>query len=252
MMNADGKKLVCHEIWGGNHRADELIEFGKFRGRLLSLPYRAVEGGDIHFLSLCDQQTLAKIVVADVAGHGEIVSNIALELKNLLRDNLNEIDNSKLLMSLNDALRHRLKQGKFVTMVAATFNGEDGKFIYAYAGHPTVLRYDAATAHWQPLRPVETRNSGAPLGVIGDTEYVQAMARIGRGDMLLFYTDGLLDVKQGNGERLHLAELLEICRKVTSHSPDPGKILGSLVDHIENLGADGFGDDVTSLIVEVT
>ena len=69
--------------------------------------------------------------------------------------------------------------------------------------------------------------------------------------MLLFYTDGLLDVKRGNGERLHPAELLEICQKVTPENPDPGKILGSLFDHIENLGADGFGDDVTSLIVEV-
>ena len=143
-LDALGRKLVCREIWGGNERVDELVEFGRLKGRLLSMPFESSGGGDIHFLSLCDREMLSKVVVADVAGHGEVVSDIALELRNLLRENLNEVDNSKLLVSLNDALKHKLKEGRFVTMAAATFNGMDGDFIFAYAGHPTVLRYDAA------------------------------------------------------------------------------------------------------------
>jgi len=251
-LDALEKKLVCREIWGGNERVDELVEFGRLKGRLLSMPFESSGGGDIHFLSLCDREMLSKIVVADVAGHGEIVSDIALELRNLLRENLNEIDNSKLLMSLNDALKHKLKEGRFVTMAAATFNGMDGDFIFAYAGHPTVLRYDAAECEWQPLESIEISNSGVPLGVIGDTEYFQAVAKIGKGDMLFFYTDGLIDVRKNGDERLSVEGLLDACRTVTPQRPDPAQIVTSLIEHIERTCKGGFNDDVTSLILQVT
>jgi sigma-B regulation protein RsbU (phosphoserine phosphatase) len=250
-MDTSAKKLVCREIWGGNEGVDQLVEFGRFRGRLLSIPYDSSGGGDIHFLSTCEHDMLAKIVIADVAGHGDIASGIAVELRSLLRRNLNESDNSKLLMSLNDSLGPRLKQGKFVTMAAATFRSEDGAFVYAYAGHPTILKYDAAGGDWRQLRPLERANSGIPLGIIGNTEYVQAMIYLNAGDLLFFYTDGLLDIKmEGNG-RPDANDLIDICRTVTPPEPKPDAVLTSLIEHIEQTGNGGFGDDVTTLIVKV-
>ena len=245
------KKLVCTEVWGGNKVVDQLVEFGRFQGRLLSLPYESSSGGDIHLLSTCNRDMLAKIVIADVVGHGSIVSEVAVELRNLLRRNLNEIDNSKLLMSLNDSLGHRLKGGKFVTMVAATFQSDDCAFIYAYAGHPTILRYDAFSGDWQPLQPVERVNSGIPLGIIGATEYFQEMTYINKDDMLFFYTDGLLDIRTPDDGYLGASDLIDICRKVTPPQPKPDKVLTSLLDYIRRPGNGKFEDDVTSLIVKV-
>jgi serine phosphatase RsbU (regulator of sigma subunit) len=251
-MGASTKKFICHEIWGGNKHVAEDVEFGRLKGHLVSLPFESNEGGDIHFLSLCDQEMLAKIVVADVAGHGQIVSKIALELRNLLRANLNEVDNSKLLVAVNDTLRHKLREGKFVTMVAATFNGKNDDFIYAYAGHPTIFRFNSSSGRWQFLEPVEERNSGIPLGILGNTEYIQMKARLKKGDMLLFYTDGLLDVKKSSGELLNVNGLLEICQKVATDHPNPRQAATSLIKHIEESCEGGFTDDVTLLTVEVT
>ncbi len=251
-MVTSAKKFTCREIWGGNRRVSEDVEFGRLKGHLVSLPFESSEGGDIHLLSLCDQEMLAKIVVADVAGHGQIVSRMATELKNLLRANLNEVDNSKLLTGINHTLRHKLREGKFVTMVTATFNGENDDFVYAYAGHPTVLRFNSSSGRWQFLEHVEERNSGIPLGILGDTEYVQMKAKLEKGDMLLFYTDGLLDVRMKSGERLNVDGLLEICQKVMTDHPNPRQVATSLIEHIEELCEDGFTDDVTLLAVEVT
>lgn len=251
-MGGSTKKFKCREIWGGNKRVAEDIEFGGLKGYLLSLPFESNEGGDIHFLSLCDQQMLAKIVVADVAGHGRIVSKIARELRNLLRANLNEVDNSRLLVSINDMLRHKLREGKFVTMVAATFNGHNDDFICAYAGHPTVFRFDSSSGRWQLLEHVEERDSGIPLGILGDTEYIQMKAKLKKGDRLLFYTDGLLDVRKNSKERLDVNGLLEACQKVTTDHPNPRQIATSLIKHIEESCEGGFTDDVTLLAVEVT
>lgn len=153
-------------------------------------------------------------------------------------------------MSLNDSLGHKLKRGKFVTMAAATFRSEDSAFVYAYAGHPTILRYDAAGAGWQQLRPLERANSGIPLGIIGSTEYFQEMTYVNRADMLLFYTDGLLDVKLNGAARPSANDLIDICRKVTPPQADPDEVLTSLLEYFEQAG--GFGDDVTALLVKVT
>jgi sigma-B regulation protein RsbU (phosphoserine phosphatase) len=251
-VNTSAKKLVCREIWGGNKAVDQLVEFGRFYGRLLSLPYDSNGGGDIHFLSTCDRDMLAKIVIADVAGHGDIVSRIAVELRGLLRRNLNEVDNSKLLMSLNDSLGHTLKQGKFVTMAATTFRSDDGRFIYASAGHPTILKYDATRGDWQRLQPLERANSGIPLGIIGNTEYFQQITLLNKDDMLLFYTDGILDVKIAGNGRPSANELIDFCRKVTPPSPKPDEVLTSLITRIEQVSEGGFGDDVTALMVKVS
>jgi serine phosphatase RsbU (regulator of sigma subunit) len=250
-MDMDVKKLICKEVWGGNSGINQQVEFGRFQGRLLSIPYDSSQGGDIHFLSTCNKDMYAKIVIADVAGHGDVVSEIAVEFRNLLRRNLDEGDNSRLLMSLNDSLEHRLKDGKFVTMAAATFQSDNGAFIYAYAGHPTILKYDASAGEWQPLRPVERGNGGIPLGIIGDTEYSQEMTYLHDDDMLLFYTDGLLDIKANDNGRLGANDLIDICRKVTLSQPEPDEVLTSLLDHIRQDSGSGFEDDVTALIVKV-
>jgi len=247
------KQFTCHEVWGGNQRIERDVELGRLRGRLLSLPYESNKGGgDIHFLSFCDQERLSKIVVADVAGHGEIVSAIALELRNLLRENVDEVDNSRLLISVNDTLRHRLRDGKFVTMVTATFNGETGDFIYAYAGHPTVFLFDSGTGKWELLQHVERNDSGMPLGIVGTTEYIQMKTHLRGGDMLLFYTDGLLDIRMNSKERLTIHDLLEACQEVTTENPNPREIASSLIRRIGESGEGGFNDDVTLLVLEVT
>jgi sigma-B regulation protein RsbU (phosphoserine phosphatase) len=231
---------------------EEDVEFGKLRGYLLSLPYESDKGGDIHFLSFCDQENLSKVVVADVAGHGQIVSKIALELRKLLRENVDEVDNGRLLFSINDTLRHKLREGKFVTMVAATFNGNKGDLIYAYAGHPTVFLFDSASKKWQLLQHVENSGSGIPLGMVGAKEYIQMRTRLRRGDMLLFYTDGLLGIKNNSDERLTTHDLLEACQKITATHTRPREIVSSLVKQLEESSEEGFTDDVTLLVVEVT
>ncbi|RJP68509.1 MAG: serine/threonine-protein phosphatase [Candidatus Abyssobacteria bacterium SURF_17] len=248
---AVAKRFTCHEVWGGNERAELDIDFGRLTGYLLSLPYQTDKGGDLYFLSLCDQEMLSKIVVADVAGHGEIVSQVAAGLRTLLRQNVNEVDNTKLLVSLNESLRHKPLKGKFVTMVAATFNGHNGNFVYAYAGHPTVLRFNSALGRWQFLDAVETYNSGVPLGIIGDTEYIQMKTRLNDGDILLFYTDGIVDVKKTSEERLSINGLLELLQRAARDHRTPRQMADSLIKEIAESCEGSFTDDVTLLILKV-
>lgn len=239
----------CREIWGGNGKREQDIQFDGLKGFLLSRPYESAEGGDLHFLSFCDQAALSKIVVADVSGHGDIVSRAALNIKTLLLDHINEVDNSKLLISINDSLNHRMQNGEFVTMVAATFHSRTKSFIYAYAGHPALFRYDGSAAEWRIL--ASDANTGVPLGIIGGTQYVQMETTLKRGDLLLFYTDGLLNVRKKSGGQITVEELLSLCQEVAHSSLQPRRIVASLIDRINSLSSTGFTDDVTLLVLEV-
>jgi serine phosphatase RsbU (regulator of sigma subunit) len=236
----------CREVWGGNREVEQDIAFGRLKGFLLSKPYQSAEGGDIHFLSFCEEERLAKIVIADVSGHGDIVSRSALELRGLLREHIDEVDNSKLLQAVNDSLRRKLRNGKFVTMVAATYHMDDRTFIYAYAGHPTVFRYDSMRRQWRLLQP--GNGAGVPLGIIGDTDYLQVKTGLHRGDMLLFYTDGILNVRDASNTQSSIDRLLSLCQEMSGARPR--EIVISLLDRLREASSDGFEDDVTLLAVE--
>jgi serine phosphatase RsbU (regulator of sigma subunit) len=91
-----------------------------------------------------------------------------------------------------------------------------------------------------------------PLGILGDTEYIQAKAKLYEDDVLLFYTDGVLDIRRKTEERLSINGLLEACQKVTDRDSAPRAMVTSLVRHLEEICEGGFTDDVTLLALKVS
>jgi hypothetical protein len=46
----------------------------------------------VYYLSVCDESVLSRVVLADVAGHGEAVAGTALKLRTLLKQYINMFD----------------------------------------------------------------------------------------------------------------------------------------------------------------
>jgi len=42
---------------------------------------RACQGGDLHYMTVCSRGAMSRVVLADVAGHGEVVSSVADRLR---------------------------------------------------------------------------------------------------------------------------------------------------------------------------
>jgi hypothetical protein len=79
-------RLACAQIWGGDNIADLTVEVPGLLGWVRSRPlYPAATGGDMYYLGVGSQGLLSRIVLADVAGQGQVVSATALTLHNLLR-----------------------------------------------------------------------------------------------------------------------------------------------------------------------
>src|SRR5947209_1051592 len=88
-------RLACLEVRGGNHLAAYAAELPGLAGWVSCQPLQpSPRGGDVYYMSACSQGVMARVVLADVAGHGEAVSTAAGRLRGALRQHVNEWDQS--------------------------------------------------------------------------------------------------------------------------------------------------------------
>src|ERR1700674_452085 len=96
-------RLACLELRGGNQLAAYSVELPGLAGWIWCHPLRSSpRGGDVYYLSACSHGVIARVVLADVAGHGEVVSAAAVRLHDALRQHVDEWDQSTLIRQLND------------------------------------------------------------------------------------------------------------------------------------------------------
>ena len=73
--NSHGR-LECKEIWGGIRNRDVEVSAGKVIGSIYSASSEGNMGGDIYSFGVCKGDTITRLAIADVTGHGEAVSEI--------------------------------------------------------------------------------------------------------------------------------------------------------------------------------
>ena len=75
-VDSDGR-LECKELWGGIHNRDIEISAGKVIGSIYSASCEGGQGGDIYYFGVCKGDTITRLAIADVVGHGEAISEIS-------------------------------------------------------------------------------------------------------------------------------------------------------------------------------
>jgi phosphoserine phosphatase RsbU/P len=245
--------LSCMEIWGGNTHVRTNAELPGLRGWVYSQPLQpATSGGDVYYLSVCSAGLLSRIVLADVSGHGQLVGGLAVELRDLVRKNVNVFDQSALVRDINEAFRKsRGRVNEFATATVLGYYCEDRELVFVNAGHPPALWYRAEQRTWEWLHPdtplAETAVEGLPLGLIPGTDYRQTVVRLGPRDIILLYTDGFTESCNPAGDQLGYEGLLEIARMCDTD--DPARTGPQLLDGLAKFRGGVLTDDDLSLLV---
>jgi len=73
-------KLQCAEIWGGFEKEKAVVASPGVTASLFASSGRGAKGGDIYYLTLCNSSFITRMMIADIAGHGESVSKISQSL----------------------------------------------------------------------------------------------------------------------------------------------------------------------------
>jgi sigma-B regulation protein RsbU (phosphoserine phosphatase) len=255
----DGHRMQCMEVWGGNRAVESSVVMAGLDAWVYSKPYgeNASEGGDVYYVSSCATGRITRLLVADVAGHGDAVGKVGTQLRTLMRRYVNYIDQTRFVADLNHEFGQLSTAGCFATAVVTTFYGPTGSLSLCNAGHPPPLVYRADARAWSFLEatnsvaqcsPSESGNlSNIPLGILDLCDYEQFDVDLRFGDMVLCYTDCLPESKDRSGDLLGEQRLLEVVRSIDVS--DPARVIPNLLAAIAALHPSNLTeDDVTCLL----
>jgi sigma-B regulation protein RsbU (phosphoserine phosphatase) len=148
------------------------------------------------------------------------------------------------MQRVNRTLRRRGIEGLFCTLAYALFDFEDRTLRLANSGLPHPLHYRATEGRAAPLDV-----SGLPLGTFDGVSYDEIAVELGKGDVVVFFSDGLVEARRGR-EDYGTERLL---RGLEEHAALPAPELGErLLGDLEAfLGETAAADDVTLIVVKV-
>ncbi len=246
-----------------------------------SMPEAEVAGGDIHFVTSCATGRITRFLVADVSGHGAPVAEMASTLRGLMRKHSNFADQRSFVESVNRRFSQLSDAAAgtsaiFATGVFGSYFAPTDELSVCNAGHPRPIWYDESTQRWAmivtPDAPAPRRGkkgvesaapSNLPLGVLDDTRYDHRVVKLGGGDLVLFYTDSLMEACAPDGRMLGENGLVEILNAMDVG--EPASLLPRLIERVVAYScgrcsaSDGagvtrtdnheFNDDVTAMLV---
>ena len=202
----DVYRLACLELRGGNRSAVYTAELAGLTAWVSCRPLEpATRGGDLYYLSVCSQGAISRVVLADVAGHGEQVSAAAERLRKALHKYANHWDQSELIRQLNDSFLHASPDARFATAFVLSHYAATGELVFTNAGHMPPLWYRAAAREWTFMleaTPHSKEIADLPLGVISGTAYTQTGVQLDPGDLVMLYTDGVSESHNENGDQI--------------------------------------------------
>ena len=250
--NKTAQQMSCMEVWGGSQLTTRRVEMGGLDAWVYSKPFgEAQRGGDVYYASSCATGRITRLLLADVAGHGNTVASTAANLRTLMRRFVNRLDQTEFVRLLNEQFTALSETGTFATAVVSTFFAPTQRMIVCNAGHPRPLLYQAARKEWTFLgaeAAIDDAPNNIPLGIIGITEYEQFDVELVSGDCVLAYTDALIESRDADGEMLGEAGLLRILRLLGN--VEPHLLTKTLLREIADRYPDNLTeDDVTVLLV---
>jgi len=206
--------LQCMDLWSGNRSVENEISTPGLDIFVYSLPWQGEsQGGDVHYVSLCAGGLVTRLILADVSGHGAAVAGTSRTLRGLMRRFMNSKSQSGLVRDLNREFSRLAQSGRFATAIVGTHLIYRNSLTICNAGHPRPLRYQRGRDEWSIVEndTVGTGEaSNLPLGLDESTTYRQFEVPVADGDLLVLYTDALIEARDGNGEMLGEQNLLRL------------------------------------------
>ncbi len=250
------EKMHCMEIWGGNRAIEKSFEAPGLAIYVHSAPYRAskVGGGDIYYLTSCASGRISRLLMADVSGHGEAVSNVAIALRDLLRENVNTISQERFVIEMNREFGELAQESNFATAVVATFFEPRRSLSLSVAGHPHPIYFRASKQKWVAVDPEGDGGQGIdnlPLGIHEDTTYPGRKIITEPGDMFLLYSDAFIESIDRDNEPIGIAGIVDLLNRLDSS--EPANVIPSVRQAIDEMSRDNLlQDDATMILAEVT
>ncbi len=206
-------------------------------------PCRMV-GGDFFDYFLRPDGSLA-LAIGDVSGKGIPAALLMTSLRVAFRSEAGPTSGSRQVITrLNRIIHGLVSQGRFVCFFFGILDPQTGLLTYCNAGMDPPVLFRAATGVREFLR-----RGGPVLGISPDQGYREGRLSLQKGDCVLFYTDGLTEQRNPQGEFFDIERLCAAVPQPVNGSYKDN--IDRIFDSVEAFGSDGEPDDKTAMILQV-
>jgi len=166
------------------------------------IPFSDVAGDFVDFFRLPDG--LIGIYLGDVVGKGLPAAMYGALVMGTLRGiHKTGTDTAHVLSLLNERLVQRPISGRFCSTLYALFNPATRELIFSNAGMPLPLLVSGAACR-------QLGEGGFPSGMFPGATYERHVVQLGPGDCVLFATDGLHELRNGEGVEFCTSQMEEV------------------------------------------
>jgi serine phosphatase RsbU (regulator of sigma subunit) len=179
----------------------------------VSIPAREVGGDFFNYFALPDGRLA--LLVGDVSGKGVSAALLMANVQATLRARLPlETELARLAAGLDQEIDANTPGGVYLTLFLGILDVERGLLLFVNAGHnPQFLL--RANGGIQPLS-----STGLPIALLPGHGYDESSVEIGKEDLLFFYTDGLVETENEQGDMFGAERLQALLEAEHAHGID--------------------------------
>ena len=221
---------------------DEVPSIPPLRLAVLFKPVAQL-GGDLYDWIPFDDGRIA-IVIGDVAGKGAPAALYGALSSGVIRTRAGrKYPPGQMLELVNKTLFQRPIEGQYVAVTYAVYDPKNKTIALSNSGLPYPLLVRAG-------QPSFVDVGGIPLGLFPDSQYEETSLQLQTGDVLVFYSDGVVEMRNDSGEEFGLKRLAEaVC---SSCEKSPEEIVKSVSAALaEFIGRVRPQDDRTMIVIRM-
>lgn len=214
-----------------------------------SIPAREVGGDFYDFIEIAeDGSKRLGIIVGDVSGKAVSGALVMAASRSIFRVLTESHESVEEVMNRGNARLHRdVKKGMFVALLYAVLDPKEKTMTFSNAGQvqPILCSLGKSRAEY-----IDTEGDRFPLGIIKECHYQETHVSLKHGDILVFYTDGMVEAVNDKGELYGFERFLTSIEEGRNLGAE--EILEKLINDIMlYVGNVEQHDDLTAVVVKV-
>ena len=214
------------------------------------LPARSI-GGDLYdFLDY--GVGLVGLAVGDVSGKAAPAALYAALVSGILRSLADQhLPPAAMLAALNEQLQERKLDAQYVTMLMALWDDASQTLKIANAGSVQPLFVTATGASLTDAIDVATVPAeGFPLGLFAHAEYDEFTLTTRPGDLIVFFSDGIVDAHNSHGEMFGNERLSLLLQRHPTARYSAQAAVASILEAVSEFraGTDHFDDETVVVL----
>ena len=187
------------------------------------------------------------LVIGDVMGKGIPAGLLMTMLRGMLRaEVMTGLPPDRILYDLNQLALYDLDQShRFVTLFYSDYDPRTKKLRYSNAAHNPPLLWKSSEQ-----KIIKLDAEGFVLGLQKDANYQCCEIKLNHNDIVLYYTDGVTDTFNSQGERFDENRLINTFTKLCKRSLSSKEILNKIFKTLDNFtGINRHLEDDASIVV---